>query len=149
MAPGDETALEDIGRSVRVARHFRVEIPDLTIGVFARCSGLQIEYELMEYAEGGENGYVHKLRGHKRYPNLLLSRGLTSETGLLDWMLATEDPTKRPPATVALLDELGQVQRMWCFSGAFPVRWVGPTLAEASEIAGETLEIAHAGLLRS
>lgn len=147
MAPGNGTALEDIGRSVRVARHFRVEIPHIAIGVFARCSGLQIEYEVTEYPEGGENGYVHKLRGHRRYPNLLLSRGLTSETGLLDWMLVAQNPAERPTATVSLLDELSKVQRAWRFSGAFPVRWIGPTLGEASEVAGETLEIAHSGLL--
>lgn len=146
-ASSEDTDL-DVKRSVRVARHFRIEIPDLTIGVFARCSGLQVEYEVMEYAEGGENGYVHKLRGRKRYPNLLLSRGVTSETGLLDWMLESEDPGQRPTATVELLDELGRMQRVWCFSGAFPVRWVGPTLGEQTgEVAGESLEIAHAGLL--
>lgn len=148
MAPGEGTALDDAGRMVRVARHFYVGLHNLTIGVFSRCSGLQIEYEMMEYAEGGENRYVHKLRGHMRYPNLLLSRGVTSETGLLDWMLAAQDPKERPNATIALVDELGQVQREWWFSGAFPVRWVGPTLGETGEVAGETLEIAHAGLLR-
>lgn len=148
MAARDVTALEDVGRSVRVARHFRIDIPSITIGVFARCSGLQIEYEVTEYAEGGENGYVHRLRGHRRYPNLLLSRGLTSETGLLDWMLLAQNPAERPTATVSLLDELSKVRRSWRFSGAFPVRWVGPTLGEASEVAGETLEIAHAGLMR-
>jgi phage tail-like protein len=147
-APSEGTEL-DVGRSVRVALHFRVEILNLTIGVFARCSGLQVEYEVTEYAEGGENGYVHKLRGRRRYPNLLLSRGVTSETGLLDWMLESEDPKRRPTATVELLDELGRVQRAWCFSGAFPVRWVGPTLGERTgEVASESLEIAHAGLLR-
>jgi phage tail-like protein len=148
MASTNGTAF-DVGRSVRVARHFRVEIPSLTIGVFAGCSGLQVEYEVLEYAEGGENGYVHKLRGRKRYPNLVLSRGMTSETGLLDWMLASQDPTKRPTATLSLLDELGQLQRAWWFSGAFPIRWTGPTLGEQTGgIASETLEIAHAGLLR-
>jgi phage tail-like protein len=148
MTPGEGTALDNAGRMVRVARHFYVGLPNITIGVFSRCSGLQVEYETMEYAEGGENGYVHKLRGRMRYPNLLLSRGVTSETGLLDWMLAAQDFKERPPATVALVDELSKVQREWRFSGAFPVRWVGPTLGETGEVASETLEIAHAGLLR-
>lgn len=148
MSSSEGTELDTVARSVRVARHFRIEIPRLTIGVFARCSGLQIEYETMEYAEGGQNGYVHKLRGRMRYPNLLLSRGVTSETGLLDWLLAVQSAKERPTATVALLNELDQIQRSWRFSGAFPVRWIGPTLGESGEVAGETLEIAHAGLLR-
>jgi phage tail-like protein len=71
---------------LRAGRCFRVKITDTTIGVFARCSGLQVEYEVLDYAEGGQNDFVHKLRGFTRYPNLVLTRGVTSETGLLDWL---------------------------------------------------------------
>jgi phage tail-like protein len=147
MAPG-EGAMLDASPPVRAARCFRVQIPDVTIGVFARCSGLEVEYELLEYAEGGENGYVHKLRGHIRHPNLLLSRGVTNETGLLDWLFVSQEPGRRPTVTLSLLDEAGKVQRSWGFGHALPVRWLGPTFAETGEIASETLEIAHAGLLR-
>lgn len=146
MAWSDD-ALLDAGSPVGAARYFQVQIPDITVGVFARCGGLEVEYETLEYAEGGQNNFVHRLRGHIRYPNLLLSRGITNETGLLDWMWAVREFDKRPTVTLTLLNELGKMQRSWRFSHALPVRGVGPTLAETGEVASETLEIAHAGLL--
>ena len=45
------------------ALRFKVDITGLEIGRFATCSGLTVEYEVMEYQEGGQNDYVHKLRG--------------------------------------------------------------------------------------
>ena len=160
MASGNGTALgtseaprAPAGADVplNAARYFRVEILEHTVGVFTRCSGLAVEYEVLEYAEGGENGFVHKLRGRMRYPNLVLSRGVTSEHELLDWLFASQQPRQRPTVTVSLLslrDARVQVQRAWVFGQALPVRWVGPTLADIGEVASETLEIAHAGLLR-
>jgi phage tail-like protein len=134
---------------IRAARCFQVDIPSVTIGVFASCTGLQVEYEVLEYAEGGENGFVHKLRGATRYANLVLSRGVTTETGLLDWLFDFQDLGKRPTVTISLLDEQMNAVRSWGFSCAFPVRWSGPTLAEeAAEVATETLEIGHTGLVR-
>lgn len=146
MATGAQTPLY-ADPPLGAAHCFQVRIPDVTIGVFARCSGLEVAYETLDYAEGGENGYVHTLRGHLRYPNLVLSRGVTNETGLLDWLFAVREFDRRPTVTLSLLNELGDVQRAWSFGHALPVRWLGPTLAEAGEIAGETLEISHAGLL--
>jgi phage tail-like protein len=117
--------------------------------VFASCTGLQVEYEVLEYAEGGENGFVHKLRGATHYANLVLSRGVTNETGLLDWLFDFQDLGKRPTVTISLVDEMSKVVRSWGFSCAFPVRWTGPTLAEdTAEVATETLEIGHTGLVR-
>ncbi|HLL91762.1 MAG TPA: phage tail protein, partial [Solirubrobacteraceae bacterium] len=146
MASGNGTA-QAAELQLNAARYFRVEILEHTVGVFTRCSGLAVEYEVLEYAEGGENGFVHKLRGRMRYPNLLLSRGVTSEHELLDWLFASQQPSQRPTVTISLLDERVQVQRSWVFGQALPVRWEGPTLADVGEVAGETLEIAHAGLL--
>jgi len=146
LASGNGTA-QAAELQLNAARYFRVEILEHTVGVFTRCSGLAVEYEVLEYAEGGENGFVHKLRGRMRYPNLLLSRGVTSEHELLDWLFASQQPSQRPTVTISLLDERVQVQRSWVFGQALPVRWEGPTLADVGEVAGETLEIAHAGLL--
>ncbi len=151
MASGNGTALA-AELELNAARYFRVEIVEHTVGVFTRCSGLEVEYEVLEYAAGGENSFVHKLRGRMRYPNLLLSRGVTSEQELLDWLFVSKQPSQRPTVTISLLslrDERVQVQRSWVFGQALPVRWVGPTLADSGEVAGETLEIAHAGMLRN
>ncbi|MGI8633131.1 MAG: phage tail protein [Solirubrobacterales bacterium] len=126
---------------------FTLEIPDLTIGMFTECTGLGVEFDLKEYREGGENGFVHKLRGALTYPNLILTRGVTHEDALLKWFFRTQQRAERPTVTVSLLGPGAQRVRSWALEGAFPVRWQGPSLnAGSSNVATETLEIAHRGL---
>lgn len=127
---------------------FRVEVPGLVIGRFAECSGLSVEWEVLEYAEGGNNGFVHGLRGRMRYRNIVLSRGVTSEDALLKWFYDVKRPGERPTLTVAVLDPLGKDDRRFSFAAAYPVRWSGPDLhAGSSSGSQETLEIGHEGLV--
>jgi len=130
------------------ALRFLVKADDCTIGRFAHCHGLSAEYEIEEYAEGGQNTFVHKLRGRMRYPNLVLSRGITHESGLMDWFLQTKQAGERGNISVSLLGPDGKPVRRWGFEGAFPVRWEGPVLnARSHTAATETLEIAHRGFV--
>lgn len=133
--------------SATSGRCFKVTIEGNSIGEFARCTGLEVQYEVLEYAEGGQNGFVHKLPGAVRYSNLVLTRGVTNETALLDWLTGFQQLDTRPAVIVQLLDELGTPLRTWGFQSAFPVRWAGPTLADEAEAATETLEIGHNGLV--
>lgn len=127
---------------------FRVEIADAVIGHFSECTGLSVEYEVLEYAEGGENGFVHKLRGRKKYPNLVLKRGVTYEDALVKWLFESKDWSERGAVTVVLLGPDTKDIRRWAFNGAVPVKWQGPNLnAGSSSVATESLEIAHRGLL--
>ncbi len=130
------------------ALRFLVKADDCTIGRFAHCHGLAVEYEIEEYAEGGQNAFVHKLRGRMRYPNLVLSRGITHETGLMDWFMKTQSAGQRGSISVSLLGPDGSPVRKWGFQSAFPVRWEGPVLnARSHTAATESLEIAHRGLV--
>jgi phage tail-like protein len=125
---------------------FVVKIPDVdTIGYFNHCSGLELSFDVFEYQEGGNNDFVHRLPGTLRYPNLVLSRGLTEQEALLKWFMTTRTQAERKEVTLTL--QTGTAQRVWTFADAFPVKWTGPTLdAETGDIATETLEIAHTGL---
>jgi phage tail-like protein len=127
---------------------FKVSTDDAQIGYFSECSGITAEYEIEEYAEGGQNAFVHKLRGRMRYPNLVLSRGITHETGLMDWFMKTQSAGKRGAISVSLLGPDGSPVRKWGFQSAFPVRWEGQVLnARSHTAATESLEIAHRGLV--
>ena len=42
---------------------FYVMIDDKAQGVFTEVSGLQVEVDVMEYQEGGNNSFVHRLPG--------------------------------------------------------------------------------------
>ena len=125
---------------------FIVKIPDVdTIGYFSHCSGLELSFDVFEYQEGGNNDFVHRLPGTMRYPNLVLSRGLTEQEALLKWFMATRTEAERKEITLTL--KTNDAERTWTFSDAFPVKWVGPQIdSSGAEIATEMLEIAHSGL---
>jgi phage tail-like protein len=125
---------------------FIISIPDIdTIGHFSYCSGLELSFEMYEYAEGGNNDYVHKLPGRLHFPNLLLSRGLTNSVALLQWFGQTK--TKAVTKQVTLTVKSGSEQRVFTFADAFPVRWTGPSFdSNAAAMGTESLEIAHSGL---
>jgi len=55
----------------------------------------------------------------------------------------------RRSGSVILLDDQGHEQVRWNFVDSWPCKYVGPTLnAKSSEVAIETLELAHEGIER-
>ena len=127
---------------------FQVLIDDAVIGAFAECSGLSVEYEIFEYTEGGEQRFIHKFRGGLKYPNLVLKRGVTYEDALVKWFFDRSDREQRGNVTLNLLGDDGGQVRSWSFASAFPVKWSGPSFnAKSTNVATETLEIAHQGLV--
>lgn len=127
---------------------FKIELPgSVTVGQFSQCSGLELTFEVYEYAEGGNNEFAHKLPGRLQFPNLVLSRGLTDSDALLKWFAQTK--SKAQVGDVTLTVKSGDLTRTFAFHDAFPVRWTGPTFdANSAAVFGtETLEIAHSGLV--
>jgi phage tail-like protein len=126
---------------------FLIEIQGKVIGRFAQCTGLGVEYDVLEYAEGGNNEYVHQLRGRVRYPNVVLGRGITDEDTLLSWLFTSEKPSQRPTVTITINDPTGKPVRHFALAQALPVRWTGPSaeMGSGTGAATESLEISHAG----
>jgi phage tail-like protein len=134
--------LDKLGES-----HFILEVPGLAIGAFAECTGMTIEREVLEYAEGGLNTFIHKLPGHTKYPNLVLKRGITDQDALQKWFWDSQTVAQLKDITVKLVAPTGEVRRTWSFAQAFPVKWTGPKLSAGSDAAAtEELEVAHQGL---
>jgi phage tail-like protein len=125
---------------------FKITVEDRAIGRFAECTGLAVEYDVTDYAEGGNNEFVHKLRGRVRYPNVTLKRGVTYEDELLRWFFTDAAPDARPTLTITIMDQAGAPVRIFALTAAQPVRWTGPSAtAQSNNAATESLEIAHAG----
>jgi phage tail-like protein len=129
---------------------FLVEISGLVVGGFSAVSGLESTTDVEERQEGGLNGYVHKLPTQTRFSNLTLKRGMCDSSDLWDWYQGVAygngKSVSRKDGSIILRDRLGKEVCRWNFTGAFPVKWVGPELnAMSSEIAVETLELAHNG----
>jgi phage tail-like protein len=132
------------------AARFVLEVGSRKIGTFMEVSGLSVEVEVESYSEGGVNDMVHKLPGRLSYPNIVLKRGLTEESALIDWFTesARDGFRELVDGRLAMLDGQGEVVRTWSFSGAWPVKWTGPELAASStDVATEELEFAHAGFV--
>ena len=135
-----------------LAFQYQVEIESVTVGGFSEVTGLQVETEIKEYREGGLNEYMHRLAGPTRYPsNLILKRGLTDVDILIRWhQQVTQGAVKRFNGSIVLLDISGQERWRWNFLQAYPVKWIGPNLrANATEVALETLELAHNGFQKA
>jgi phage tail-like protein len=127
--------------------HFKVSISGLTIGTFRECSGLSMEFDVFEWAEGGNNEFVHHLPGRMRYPYLTLTSGMTDDAALQEWFWKTREQAELKEVTIELQTQDAQTKRAWTFADAFPVRWSGPGIAaDATGLSSESLEIAHSGL---
>ena len=131
------------------ARNFRVEIDGITAS-FSEVSGLESEVEVIELREGGTHTTVRKLPGLRKYGNIVLKRGITQDAELWNWHKQVLDGlVERRNGSVILLDNQGHDRVRWNFFQGWPCKYVGPTLnAESSDVAIETLELAHEGIER-
>lgn len=130
--------------------NFLVLIDKLVVGGFSEVSGLRAEIEVKKYREGGLNEYIHQLPGPALYPsNLILKRGMADTTKLWDWYQeVAQGNIKRENGSIVLRDASREEKRRWNFERAYPIRWIGPNLrAGSAEIAVETLELVHHGLV--
>lgn len=125
---------------------FWVEIDQIAIATFSECSPVTMEVETMDYVEGGQNGFVHKLPVRAKYGNITLKRGIDMTTDLYEWAkeVKTGAPPKRRNVTITVYGvETDQVMRKYHLKGAYPVRWSGAEMrAESNAAAVETLEFA-------
>lgn len=139
--------MADPGTSLRFAVVVDDGEANTELGTFTSCQGLAAEYEVFEYREGGENGYVHRLPGRLRHPTLVLTRAVDSSSGAVAaWFAAQSDPGGTTTAVVTAYDTEGRAVASWSFSDVRPVRWTGPTLSSTgATVATETLELAHSG----
>lgn len=129
--------------------NFLVEIDGVVQGGFSEVSGLTTDANIIEYREGNEQqGTTRKLPGLMKYNNIVLKRGWTKDKALWEWRKKVIDgKTSRASGSVVLLDEARNEALRWNFREGWPSKWEGPGLnAKTSEVAIETLEIAHEGL---
>lgn len=129
---------------------------ELGNGAFQECSGLEIELDVREHLEGGNNAAVIRQVGRAKYTNLVLKRGMFySEAGdlnrdLWQWLqdiAAGVRPVARYDGLVEVMSVGDERVAAWEFDRGLPVRLRGPELnARTGEVAIEELHIAHEGL---
>jgi phage tail-like protein len=131
-----------------LAFRFEVRFDDLPVSGFSEISGLALETELQDYAEGGLNTHLRKFPGRTKQTNLVLKRGVVNRE-LWQWYWdLTQGTVRRRSGSIVVKDPSGADDVLtWQFRDAFPVKWQGPELnAGQSAVAVETLELCHEGL---
>ncbi|MEQ1565263.1 MAG: phage tail protein [Myxococcota bacterium] len=135
--------------------YFALELGGTQVAHFLECSGLKSTATVFEIEEGGLNGVTHKRPGQSRWENITLRYATNATQPLLEWrdkfirdQFSTRADPKASSGAIVLYDNAGTVMRRYEFTSAWPVSWEGPSLnAGSSELAVESLEIAHEGLV--
>jgi len=119
------------------------------LGDWTKCEGLAVEYDIAEYQEGGNNGFVHRLPGRAKYQNIKLTRPVDSSSqAVMAWLASVQAAVTPSTASIAVLDSDGATVATWNLIGVFPAKWTGPTLdVGANSVAIEVLELAHSGFM--
>jgi phage tail-like protein len=134
-----------------VSFRFKIECKGVISGGFSECSGLQVETEVEEYREGGNNEYIHKLPKSTKYGAITLKRGMIDSVDLWKWCrnvfpFKEGEPKKRKNLSIILLDSLGNETNRWNITEALPVKWSSSEFkADTGAVLVETLEIVHHG----
>lgn len=136
-------------------------------GGFQECTGLEVEMDVQEYAEGGRNDGTIRRVGRARYQPIVLKRGMfivprptgtgppppgTVNRELWEWLQGVVSgvrPVLRYDGIIEVTDGT-QAQRVlatWVFDRGLPQKLAGPQLnARTGEVAIEELHIVHEGL---
>jgi len=130
-----------------LALRFSVEIGGHRVEHFMACEGLVAEYEIEEYREGGNAGYVHRLPVRVKYTNVKLTRAVDKDSvALASWFSEARASFKRQTATIIARTGNGKEVARWGLEGVWPIKYTGPQLsASGTTAATETLELAHNG----
>ena len=108
---------------------------------FKSVSGLGSESEVVDYQEGGVNGFSRKLIGVRKWPNIVLKQGFTGDKTLLMWRQQFEQSTQpeaiRKNITITLHDKQQNEVARWTLVNAFPSKHT----VEVDKLTGELLEV--------
>lgn len=130
---------------------YKVEIDGLEAGGFSEATGFDASIDVIEYREGDMTAETPmKIAGLKKYGNITLKQGLTDSRVMYDWLAAgVNGEVQRKTLTLTLLNDTQAPAASWQIINAWPTKYTAPDFnATASEVAIETLEIAHEGMTR-
>ena len=113
---------------------------------FQTASGLSVEYDMEEYKEGGENRFTHKLPVRTKYADLVLKRGMVTDSAVIKWCLDAFRERVFVPTdvNVILMNEKAEPLRTWKVAHAIPKKWLVSDLnANENSLVIETIELTY------
>lgn len=136
--------------AARVLTGFWLTVDGVKLPSFTECNGLSAQYDVEEWVEGGQNGYVHQLPGRVRFTPITLTRFVDGASGgVAAWFSSVADVKQRfRTARISAVDPSGRPVAYWDLSEVFPSRYTGPTFsAGGAAAATESLELVHHGFV--
>jgi phage tail-like protein len=130
--------------------HFLVEWAGAKIG-FTEVTGLEVSTEVIEYRDGASPEY-HKIKmpGMQKFANITMKRGIFKGDNdyFKWWNTVALNTIDRRDLIISLLNEKHEPVVVWKVKQAWPVKVQSTDLkADGNEVAIETIEIAHEGLV--
>jgi phage tail-like protein len=136
-----------------VAFYFRLSFSGASAATdasFKEVSGISMEMDTEEIAEGGNNNFKHRVPTSVKYSNLILKRGMVPKGSVVaTWCMETFNDglasyIKPKTIIVTLLNENGLPLKAWKFVNAWPVKWAVADLNSMNnDILIESLEFAY------
>ena len=130
--------------------YFKVSVTDVGDISCSEVSGLETEYDMIEYRAGDSPVFTkQKMPGMRKASDVTLKKGIfKDDKAMWDWINSIKLNTiKRATVTISLLDESGKPVKTWELTNAWPKKiTVEGFKADGNSVAMETLILAHEGI---
>jgi phage tail-like protein len=131
---------------------FSVTVDGDDLGTFTAVEGLGAQIEMLEYREGGENGFTYKIPGRMSFTAIVLTRAIEGTRGsLAGWFTAfRKNKGGGKTGAITAYDGMGLQVAQWSLVDVYPSKWTGPRFGiDGPGVAHETLELTHNGFTQS
>ncbi len=130
--------------------HFQVNW-DSQVMLFQEVNGLDISFEEINYRHGGNLPFsAFETPRLKKMSNVTMKKGILKSDNKF-WSLFNQikmNTIQRMPVNISLVDEAGNATMVWTLTNAWPTKITATDLkSEGNEVAIETIEFAHEGLV--
>jgi phage tail-like protein len=130
--------------------YFKVSVTDVGDISCSEVSGLETEYDMIEYRAGDSPVFTkQKMPGMRKTSDVTLKKGIfKDDKAMWNWINSIKLNTiKRATVTISLLDESGSPVKTWELANAWPKKiTVEGFKADGNTAAIETLILAHEGV---
>jgi phage tail-like protein len=127
---------------------FSLVVDGLTLGYFTKCSGISIEFDVINFKEGnGSKVVARKRAGKPKYSEVVMSRGFTQDDVLYKWFKEVVDATAATPyktGSIVLHDRQATAVATFSLLNCWPSNLkVSDLSAGSDEVMVEDLTIQH------
>jgi phage tail-like protein len=127
---------------------FALEIDDVNLAWFTACSGLSMEFDVTKFKEGDGGTTVERKRaGKPKYSEVVLKRGLTTDTAVHDWYKQVTDAAEETPyktASVVIYSRIKEEVARFNLEQCWPSKLsVSDLSASSDDVMVEELTIQH------